>query len=127
MEIIPILAFIVLVATIGTFIFSIGAYILFKIRESKGRVEKEAKQEAVEAELVSAEPTILYQENPHPPSQRQRRPAPQYYPENKNQTAEDYPADEMDVPESGSRFMRYTQQGYVPVSKNNNGKKAQWR
>jgi len=36
MELIPILATIILVATISTFFLSIGAYILFKVREAQG-------------------------------------------------------------------------------------------
>jgi hypothetical protein len=35
MELIPILSTIILVATISTFILAVGAYILYKIRESK--------------------------------------------------------------------------------------------
>ena len=38
MELIPILSLIILVATISTFILAVGAYILYKIRERKGRM-----------------------------------------------------------------------------------------
>jgi len=55
MELIPILSLIILVATISTFILAVGAYILYKIRERKGKVT--AQQPAViPAELVAPIP-----------------------------------------------------------------------
>lgn len=53
MELIPILSFIILVATISTFILAIGAYVLYKVRERKGRlqVSAHAAQQMQEAEL----------------------------------------------------------------------------
>lgn len=57
MELIPILATIILVATISTFFLSIGAYVLFKVRESKGYAAKtEAPAQTIQAELVTPEP-----------------------------------------------------------------------
>ncbi len=53
MELIPILSFIILVATVSTFILAVGAYILYKIRERKGRVGKVAEPAALPAELVA--------------------------------------------------------------------------
>lgn len=53
MELIPILSFIILVATISTFILAIGAYILYKVRESKGRIAHAAQPKTVEAELFT--------------------------------------------------------------------------
>jgi hypothetical protein len=61
MELIPILSLIILVATISTFIFAVGAYILYKIREGKGR-EAAAKPASVPAELVSPVPMMADQE-----------------------------------------------------------------
>ncbi len=58
MELIPVFAFIVLVASIATFIFSIAAYILYKIRERKGRFNTQAHPKAFQAELVS--PNYFY-------------------------------------------------------------------
>jgi hypothetical protein len=53
MELIPILSLIVLVATISTFIFAIGAYVLYKIRESKGRKTIAPAPRTIEAELYT--------------------------------------------------------------------------
>ena len=53
MELIPILSLIILVATISTFILAIGAYILYKIRERKGRTGTTAQPSSIEAELVT--------------------------------------------------------------------------
>lgn len=61
MELIPILSLIILVATISTFILAVGAYILYKIRERKGRVTA-AQPAAVPAELVSPVPMMAEQE-----------------------------------------------------------------
>jgi hypothetical protein len=53
MELIPILSFIILVATVSTFILSIGAYILYKIREGKGKLAVTPKHHTVEAQLYT--------------------------------------------------------------------------
>lgn len=53
MELIPILSLIVLVATISTFILAIGAYVLYKIRESKGRKTAAPAPRTIEAELYT--------------------------------------------------------------------------
>lgn len=61
MELIPILSLIVLVATISTFILAVGAYVLYKIRERKGRVANAPKPDTIEAELVAPEPIMAEQ------------------------------------------------------------------
>lgn len=63
MELIPILSLIILVATISTFILAVGAYILYKIRERKGR-EAAAQPASVPAELVSPVPMMAEQGAP---------------------------------------------------------------
>ncbi|KAB2909879.1 MAG: hypothetical protein LC102_13315 [Ignavibacteriales bacterium] len=55
MELIPILATIILVATISTFFLSIGAYILFKVREAQGVRAKATQPATIQAELVTPE------------------------------------------------------------------------
>ena len=61
MELIPVFAFIVLVASIVTFIFSLAAYVLYKIREKRGRYAAEAHPKAFQAELVT--PNYYYLSN----------------------------------------------------------------
>ncbi len=53
MELIPILSLIILVATISTFILAVGAYILYKIRERKGKHIVAEQPETIEAQLVT--------------------------------------------------------------------------
>ncbi len=53
MELIPILSLIILVATISTFILAVGAYILYKIRERKGKQSVAEQPASVEAQLVT--------------------------------------------------------------------------
>ncbi len=52
MELIPILSTIILVATISTFILSIGAYILYKIREKQTVLSMRTAPRTLQAELV---------------------------------------------------------------------------
>ena len=52
MELIPILSTIILVATISTFLLSIGAYILYKIREKKTVNTVSSRPKTVQAELI---------------------------------------------------------------------------
>ncbi len=60
MELIPILSLIILVATISTFILAVGAYILYKIRESRYK-STAAQPSTVQAELVSPVPIMAEQ------------------------------------------------------------------
>ena len=53
MELIPILSLIILVATISTFILAVGAYILYKIRERKGKGGVAKRPDSIEAELIT--------------------------------------------------------------------------
>ncbi len=58
MEWIPVFSLIVLVATIGTFIMSVSAYVMFKIKESRKRVHSTRRSARVDAEVVApAEPS----------------------------------------------------------------------
>lgn len=96
MELIPILSTIILVATISTFILAIGAYILYKVRESRGQQASVAQAETVRGELVTPlgvpqrqpeqrvtpQPVYVEQQQPYVERQpifvnQQGRPAPQ--------------------------------------------------
>ena len=61
MELIPILSLIILVATISTFILSVGAYILYKVRERKGMGAQAPLPSAIPAELVTPSPITASQ------------------------------------------------------------------
>lgn len=64
MELIPILSLIVLVATISTFILAVGAYVLYKIRERKGRVASAPAPASIEAELVTPSQSVAGHKEP---------------------------------------------------------------
>lgn len=55
MELIPILATIILMATISTFFLAIGAYILYKIRERRGTQQEITQPSTIQAELITPE------------------------------------------------------------------------
>jgi hypothetical protein len=61
MELIPILSLIILVATISTFILSVGAYILYKVRERKGVATQAPQPAALPAELLAPAPLLSEQ------------------------------------------------------------------
>lgn len=60
MELIPILSLIILVATVSTFILAVGAYVLYKIRERKGK-ETAAQPSSIPAELIAPAPLLADQ------------------------------------------------------------------
>ncbi len=59
MELIPILSLIILASTISTFILAVGAYVLYKIRERKGRVVKAKAPDTIQGEVVAPAASIL--------------------------------------------------------------------
>lgn len=154
MELIPILSLIILVATISTFILSVGAYILYKIRERKGLTATSAKPSSIPAELVTPAPVIAEQrihgverktfESPQQEYgyEYQRQPssfrmpdemssgpelrptfinnAPPTYGETRYQrpTSEQTRQYEGGRRNTGSKFMRYTNEGHNEPSKN---------
>ncbi len=56
MELIPVFSLIVLVATVATFILAIGAYVMFRIRESSGGGRRLAIPESYEADVFAPQP-----------------------------------------------------------------------
>lgn len=62
MELIPILATIILVATISTFLLAIGAYVLYKIRERKGAAVSAQAPTSIKAELVTPQQQAVQEE-----------------------------------------------------------------
>jgi hypothetical protein len=167
MELIPILSLIILVATISTFVLSVGAYILYKVRERKGITAKAPQPSAIPAELVSPAPLIQEQrvssherrtfeipqqeygydyqrQSAYVPSEEQSRGpelrptfvgnAPSNYNETRYQkpTGEQTRQYESDRKSSGGKgkFMRYTNEGYVEPSKQQERKQEdnlRWR
>ena len=153
MELIPILATIILMATISTFFLAVGAYVLYKIRERKGvKVEKIVPQ-TIKAELVT--PENLAEQSPIMAEQKQRAPAPRAF-ERPNppsyrpsmepifvqkkvqqQTPEEAPAKQeaarpgpAPAPAAASgekKFMKYTSEGYVSPKEEKKQGAVKWR
>jgi hypothetical protein len=110
MELIPVFAFIVLVASIATFIFSLAAYILYKIREKRGRYAAQPHPKAFKAELV----------------------APNYYylPQNDDNLDERNKIHEItfdDKNHSNNKFGNYNYQSDISGIDKKNGNELTWR
>ncbi len=56
MELIPVFSLIVLVATISTFILAVGAYIMFRVRESRYRPGPTRSAPTFDADVFAPEP-----------------------------------------------------------------------
>lgn len=154
MELIPILSLIVLVATISTFILAVGAYILYKIRERKGKASQAPQPSSIPAELVAPTPVIAEQhtgtgmrrtyEEPYPT--RERATSPSYERQRAQGGPEMRPTYVSSPPpttaptSSGTKytssedrystserkkFMRYTNEGYVEPTKEREKKKKE--
>ncbi len=150
MELIPILSTIILVATISTFILAIGAYILYKIRESKGEQFVAAGPSEVIAELVTPAaapvpareveraPAQVVGQQPVASSGPQPQPIfiqQQYRPEVKPlQSRVGVPTPQFNVAgytaaqsPRDSKFMKYTSEGYVSAKEDVNAGALKWK
>jgi hypothetical protein len=70
MELIPILSLIILVATISTFMLAVGAYILYKLREKKGKMAQAPQPATIPAELLTPAPMYAEQQMSQPALRR---------------------------------------------------------
>lgn len=135
MELIPILSTIILVATISTFLLAIGAYVLYKIREARGQQAVVAVPSTIKAELLTpAEaPLPLVIEQPRPLAQPLyvEQPPIQYQPSSEQYLAgspysqarqfaepgfQDVKNYQKPPSKTGSRYLKYTDEGYVPAT-----------
>ncbi len=126
MELIPILSAIILIATISTFILAVGAYILYKMRERKGYIEKQQEYKQIEAEILyprqkraDIEEELGRKEYIRSQFNKEAAPPKQkVYAENKK-AAEPVPV--VDLAAVGadkspaSKFLKYTSDGYVSI------------
>jgi hypothetical protein len=146
MELIPILSTIILVATISTFILAIGAYILYKVREAKEVRTTVPKPAEVKGELVTpvagqeqfpvyAEKSSGYASQRQPifmsqekqASQAKFTPQPQQYNAEKSKEAA-VASKRSRVKSTGSKFLKYTSEGYVtPQEDNKKAGALKWR
>ncbi len=162
MELIPILSFIILVATISTFILAIGAYVLYKIRERKGAIQTAQQPKMVEAEIyapaqvlgkprevrVEQQPAyqqqyyqkvpydvqgrpgyIPVQQENYEQSEFRKVPGQRAYQQNVQAPFQQYQNENTgeDTTSTDKKFMKYTSEGYIPVSKTKTGENPKWR
>lgn len=145
MELIPILSTIILVATISTFILAVGAYVLYKVRERKYQEAPQQVPEMHQAELVEPEDLKrdkIFVEDIVEPANRSVKPEVRYRPVNKVQSSysPQYSARKerdrinkpslehkrvLEVPES--RFLKYTDEGYVSTNEDREDGDIKWR
>lgn len=126
MEIIPILSTIILVATICTFILAIGAYILYKVRESKQQFAYQPKPAAIQAEVVAPVKPVVIMQPEVRPSQAAHTPQPREY----KQTQERAPRRKVRFEERASdenKFLKYTSDGYVTPEEDLHSGEVKWR
>lgn len=143
MELIPILATIILMATISTFFLAIGAYVLYKIREKRGVKQAAIVPATIQAELIT--PEVLAEqvkqtveqvqrapvrafERPNPPAYRPA-PEPIFMPKRVTQPVaapaqqQRFVAQQQQAPQAGpaqvqgqaadQKFLKVTSEGYV--------------
>lgn len=145
MELIPILSTIILVATISTFILAVGAYILYKIRERKYQEAPVHVPEKQQAELVEPEELPrekIYVEDVVKPVTRVVRPevryrtveqsdafySPQYVTRTERKPVKKTRVENDIVPEvPDSRFLKYTEEGYVAPEEDTDNGAIKWR
>ncbi len=143
MELIPILSTIILVATISTFILAVGAYILYKIRERKYQESKASRYEMQQAELV--EPAELQQEKIYvddiinqvkrvpkkevryqPVIQGKSTLSPQYSSRKQRENLEKTRKEQKpEIPDS--RYLKYTDEGYISLKEDRDNGEIKWR
>jgi len=145
MELIPILSTIILVATISTFILAVGAYILYKIRERKYQDAPAPAPEMRQAELVEPEelprekiyvedivkpvtrvikPEVRY----HPVKQTDNIHSPQYVARMEREPVRKTRVENRIIPEvPDSRFLKYTDEGYVTPEDDRDNGEIKWR
>ena len=148
MELIPILSTIILVATISTFILAIGAYLLYKVRESSGEHYVSAGPSEVRAELVTPAvaqapvreveraPAQVVVQQPVASSGPQFQPQPIFVQQPQRPEARPvrvgvpsqlYSSGYTAAPIRESKFMKYTTEGYVSAKEDVNAGALKWK
>jgi uncharacterized membrane protein len=147
MELIPILATIILMATISTFFLAIGAYILYKIREKQGAQAEAIQPATIQAELITPEALadlapIAEHVPVHAPRVFERVPTPAPEPifvpgrvtqhsapqtaQQRAQVARPGPGPVQAKP-GEQKFMKYTAEGYVAPKEEKKQGAVKWR
>ena len=144
MELIPILATIILMATISTFFLAIGAYVLYKIREKQGAQVEVVQPATIQAELLTPEAladmaSVAEHVPVHAPRVFERMPTPAPDPifvpgrvtqqtaaPQRAQVARPGPGPVQAKP-GEQKFMKYTSEGYVAPKEEKKQGAVKWR
>jgi len=134
MELIPILSTIILVATISTFILAVGAYILYKVQETKADQYARKQAEQKEAELL--EPAdyggrkLIIEE----PEKKQTFVQHHYHPVEKgvkerkiNRNHQERERIRIKRHALEPKFLKFTSQGYVEAQKDQDAGVVSWQ
>jgi len=134
MELIPILSTIILVATISTFILAVGAYILYKVQETKADQYARKEVERQQAELL--EPAdyggreLIIEE----PKQKKVYVQHEYHPVEKavkerkiNRTHQQKERIKIKRQPIESKFLKFTSDGYVETQKDQDAGVVSWQ
>ena len=145
MELIPLLSTVIVVSTINTFILAVGAYIFYKIRERKYpqtpapapemRHAKFAEPEELPQEKIYVEdivkpvtravkPEVKYR----PVKQTETFHSPKYVARTENEPVRKMRVAHRIVPEvPDSRFLKYTEDGYIAPEEDKANGEIKWR
>ena len=134
MELIPILSTIILVATISTFILAIGAYILYKVQETKSEQysRKEVEQEQAEhlepadygerqiiiEKPIQKQPIVQHHYNPVEKAANERK---------INHTHQEKERVKLRRQPVETKFLKYTSEGYVETNKDQDAGVVSWQ
>ena len=134
MELIPILSTIILVATISTFILAVGAYILYKVQETKADQYARKEVEQKQAELL--EPAdyggrkLIIEE----PKQKQPFVQHHYHPVEKtvkerkiNRNHQEKERVRIKRHTLEPKFLKFTSEGYVETKKDQDAGVVSWQ
>jgi hypothetical protein len=134
MELIPILSTIILVATISTFILAVGAYILYKVQET--RADQYARKEVEQQQAELLEPAdyggreLIIEE----PKQKQTVVQHHYHPVEKavketkiNRTHQEKERVKIKRQPLEPKFLKYTSDGYVETQKDQDAGVVSWQ
>ena len=134
MELIPILSTIILVATISTFILAVGAYILYKVQET--RADQYARQEVEREQAELLEPADFGGRELIIEDRKQKQPVVQhhYHPVEKplkerkiNRSYQEEERLKIKRQPTEQRFLKYTSEGYVETQKNQDSGVISWQ
>jgi hypothetical protein len=134
MELIPILSTIILVATISTFILAVGAYILYKVQETKADQYARKEVEQKQAELL--EPAdyggrkLIIEE----PEKKQAFVQHHYHPVEKavkerkiNRNHQEKERIKIKRHTLEPKFLKFTSEGYVETKKDQDAGVVSWQ